>query len=83
MKELERFIEIEAKRQKNINKIAESISENFTSGAKTFEVKDSNGNKTQVTQSNHNGKEVFVVSENDKNTITVGSKKQLKELLGD
>lgn len=83
MKELEKFIEIEKKRQKNINKIAESISGSFTSGAKTFEVKDSNNNKTQVTQSNHKGKEIFTVSENDKNTITVGSKKQLKELLGD
>lgn len=83
MEELEKFIELEAKRQKNIEKIAKSISGELTSGAKTFEVKDLNGNKTQVTQSKHNGKEVFTVSENDKNTMTVGSKKQLKELLGD
>jgi hypothetical protein len=83
MNDFEKFKQIEEQRKNNINQIAQKLSEGFTSGAKNLDAKLADGSTVEVTSMAHNGRDIFIVSKNNKNTMTVTSKESLKDLIGD
>jgi hypothetical protein len=80
---LEKVLKMQQERQERINKIAEAVKSNSIE-PKTAEKILPNGTKQMVTKAlDFSGKEVYTVSNDDKNFMSFTTKKQLMDFLKD